>query len=616
MKRPKIRIIHTNNDSFLSKRYIVMKKGDFSLLGFLYGNSLFIFEVTSFREEKVYYDNSDYFSKDISHKSILKDGEDIRVLDFLKEFTILSKSIKYIKKSDSFLNQYNPRTDIIPVYQDYLPKRDDNLEYYMDTFYQSLRTDPAHPLSEVFRTLLITFIEEKMKEIMTNRRFDIARNLLENFESIIDETPRLLYVKALYFYNSNQLYEAAEVLFDLLGEKNMNNEGVVLLTRILDELEKTDQSIKIIEEYLADNEVEDIVILEYLRLLLKTEQIADMGEMVEKFRGFFEDHSESKAYFIYYDGIYSMIKGDIPDALEKFEKIRGTAVDDLYLRLNMLQIYRLLGMKEEFFKEKDVVVNDFNVTDDIRQRIEMWEKDFDNVKVQEIDERDEEIGEGIKKAIEEAEEFVKNNPENPWGFYSLGSLYLKVKDYDRSEENFRKSLEIEEENGIVLHGMGLLYSKRDENQKAIEYFKKAIIAKPDENMQKIYSKWKYDPNLAYFSLADAYIRLKKIDEAIVVLKKGIEFDASSFMPHFQLGTCYEYNKEYFKALENYMNAKRLNPEFYLVDFYIANCYMVLKDYEKARKHIETYIDNDTEKAFIDYAYELLKKIKDKLDLKD
>ena len=106
--------------------------------------------------------------------------------------------------------------------------------------------------------------------------------------------------------------------------------------------------------------------------------------------------------------------------------------------------------------------------------------------------------------------------------------------------------------------------------------------------------------------------MKKIDEAIVVLKKGLDFDARSYMPHFQLGTCYEFKKEHFKALECYLNVKKLNSEFTLVDFYIGNCYMILKDYNNAYKYMKSYIENDSEKMYHEYASDIIKKLEEKI----
>ena len=233
-------------------------------------------------------------------------------------------------------------------------------------------------------------------------------------------------------------HDAAEILFEILDNiKNPKGEAVLLLTRILDELGKTSESLRIIEDQIINSE-DELFILEYLRLLLKLEKISEMGEVLEKYRNNGKLSKDTSAYFNYYQGIYFMVSGKVEKALEKFEHIRGTIVDDIYLRMNILQIYRLLGLDEEFEKEKKTILENYNPDEKIIERINSLEENSvrQDDDIQEINaerNKEQEIPDEIKKAIAEAQNFIEDNQDNPWGFYSLGSLFLKIGKLNRSK---------------------------------------------------------------------------------------------------------------------------------------------------------------------------------------
>ncbi|MCK9223881.1 MAG: hypothetical protein M0R46_02295 [Candidatus Muirbacterium halophilum] len=610
-------IIENNSMSLKNEIYIIPEgiKDKIIFAGFVYNGYISIYKITSRRKNNLYINKNNFFRYEYIKPVI--NYEIIDFIDLLKDIINTEKKIHLVKNESFLLRKSGVSSELIPVYVNYDNIKDDNFDYYIKAFRKQLCEDPNHPLYEIFERSFIKLLELKFKEAVNNRRNDVLNKVLEENIEFISKYNELIFYKAVYYYNTGNLYEAAEILFKTLDIiKKPRGEEVLLLTRILDELGKTSESLRIIEDQLLDVN-DDLFILEYLRLLLKLEKISEMGEVIEKYQKMNVMSGDTKAYFLYYQGIFYMVSGKVNDALKKFESIRNTIVDDIYLRMNILQIYKLLNLNEEFEKEKHIILEKYNPDEKIIERINNLENDL-NVEDKKNNSSDSkrndksEIPNEIKKAIEEAGKFTEDNPDNPWGFYSLGSLFLKIGDLEKAEENFIKSTDIIPENGIVLHGLGMIYSRRNDNEKAVEFFKKAIISKADGDINEIYVKWNYDTNLAYFSLADSYIRMKKIDEAIVVLKKGLDFDARSYMPHFQLGTCYEFRKEHFNALECYLNVKKLNSEFTLVDFYIGNCYMILKDYKNADKYMKSYIENDVEKLYYDYASEIIKKIADKI----
>lgn len=66
---------------------------------------------------------------------------------------------------------------------------------------------------------------------------------------------------------------------------------------------------------------------------------------------------------------------------------------------------------------------------------------------------------------------------------------------------------------------------------------------------------------AYFSLGNAYKRLKKTDEAIIAFKKSISIRPNLFRVHYNLGNIYLDQQKLPLAIKSFNEAIRLNPDY-------------------------------------------------------
>ncbi|HEY6142583.1 MAG TPA: tetratricopeptide repeat protein [Flavobacterium sp.] len=118
------------------------------------------------------------------------------------------------------------------------------------------------------------------------------------------------------------------------------------------------------------------------------------------------------------------------------------------------------------------------------------------------------------------------------------------------------------------YSQGLIEGKKENHEKAIEYFKKAL---------------EVDANFAFAwdNIGLSYRKLGDYGKAIESYNKSLELDPKGLMPLQNIAIAYQFKKEYQKAIDSFQKLAEIdkkNPEIY---FGIGHVYAVnLNEYEK------------------------------------
>ena len=205
----------------------------------------------------------------------------------------------------------------------------------------------------------------------------------------------------------------------------------------------------------------------------------------------------------------------------------------------------------------------------------------------------------------------------------LGICYEKVEDYDNALSAYKEAYDKDPEYHIVVRRLMYLYSYLSNSENdldkcrtgikyATEYIK--LTDAPEGYMERgnlyidIYELDKavddckkaieLDENLyyAYNNLGCALLKLRRIDEAIPILKHAIKMDEKKdHLPFLNLAECYIVRHEYEKAIDTY---KRMMKVFHNLNHYmedVGKLYCKLKDYKKAIACYEHIIDEINKK---------------------
>ena len=105
---------------------------------------------------------------------------------------------------------------------------------------------------------------------------------------------------------------------------------------------------------------------------------------------------------------------------------------------------------------------------------------------------------------------------------------------------------------IKYYNQGLEATEKEDYEKAISFYKKAIAVDPEFAF-------------AYDNMGICYRKLNHYDEAIKAYEKSLKIDPNGLMPLQNLGVAYVYKKEYKKAIKAYEKLGEIqseNPEVF------------------------------------------------------
>jgi tetratricopeptide (TPR) repeat protein len=148
-------------------------------------------------------------------------------------------------------------------------------------------------------------------------------------------------------------------------------------------------------------------------------------------------------------------------------------------------------------------------------------------------------------------------------YREIGSIYMKMNNYEEAMKYFNYCLHIEYKDADVLNELGYLKIQQGRYQDALADLDAAIEYSPE----KINT---------YLNRGLAKTRLKDYPGAYQDFMKSKKFNGGSPDLPFYLGVYHEQRNEYLEALENYNRAKVLNGERQGLDYKIADLEEKLK----------------------------------------
>lgn len=187
-----------------------------------------------------------------------------------------------------------------------------------------------------------------------------------------------------------------------------------------------------------------------------------------------------------------------------------------------------------------------------------------------------------KQACECFESVISNNPTDVLAYNHLGSIYASKKDYQKSISIYKKALQIDPNHPILQFNLGKSYVSIHQDADAFIAFESALKAKPN---------W-VDAVKEYVLLLLKYSKTK---EASDILLNCLNVNPDDYMLYYYLGTTYLFQSDFNKAIKSLEKALAINKTDFNIYIQLILTYELMKEhktaYSIAKEAVEMFPDN-------------------------
>ena len=218
-----------------------------------------------------------------------------------------------------------------------------------------------------------------------------------------------------------------------------------------------------------------------------------------------------------------------------------------------------------------------------------------------------------EKAAAQFQRAVQLDPVNDQAYRHLAEAYQNLNQIDKAEETYKREISVRPEFWRGYSSLGAFYVNQAEYDKAQAMFEKAVAVKPDSyrNYSNLGGTLLYEgkddearrvleksiairPSYqAYESLAVAYFRLRKFDQAARTTQEALKLDDTDYQTWGNLADAYYYGGNKTSAVEPYKKAislaeqrLKINPRDSDVLSDLASYWSMLGDRTRALDYLD------------------------------
>jgi len=179
----------------------------------------------------------------------------------------------------------------------------------------------------------------------------------------------------------------------------------------------------------------------------------------------------------------------------------------------------------------------------------------------------------VEAAIQEAEQAVRENPQDPEQRLALARVYYENRMYPEALNHASQVLNVapDSENALLIAGLSnIRLSQPAEAIPPLEHFidlrKDSPVARSDTLLE-----------LAYYFVGESYVKLNQYTDAIPPLEAALEITPTDADALYQSGLAKQFLGDCDAALAHYQKAVRLVPDFTEAYQGMAECYAAKND---------------------------------------
>ena len=154
---------------------------------------------------------------------------------------------------------------------------------------------------------------------------------------------------------------------------------------------------------------------------------------------------------------------------------------------------------------------------------------------------------------------------------------IEQREWEKARQLFLQALGIRSDSPDVHHGLATVCFQMKDLPSAAYHFKEVTRLDPLRAV-------------AYINLGAVYNLLDQLDDAIPVLRRGIQLDTHRAEGFYNLGLVYRRKKQTDLAIQAYCEAVRVNPRMSDAHYNLANLYLEKTQFSRALSHYKSALE--------------------------
>src|SRR5947199_7551433 len=154
---------------------------------------------------------------------------------------------------------------------------------------------------------------------------------------------------------------------------------------------------------------------------------------------------------------------------------------------------------------------------------------------------------------------------------------IEQREWEKARQLYLKALGIRSDSPDVHHGLATVCFQMKDLPSAAYHFKEVTRLDPLRAV-------------AYINLGAVYNLLDQLDDAIPVLRRGIQLDTHRAEGFYNLGLVYRRKKQPDMSIHAYCEAVRVNPRMADAHYNLANLYLEKSQFSRAVAHYKAALE--------------------------
>ena len=209
----------------------------------------------------------------------------------------------------------------------------------------------------------------------------------------------------------------------------------------------------------------------------------------------------------------------------------------------------------------------------------------------------------LEQAAESFQQVIAAKPDDPEGYYNLGTLNLRRNDFKQARQYLERTLKLRANYPEAWNNLGMMAAQEGHADEAVQNFQQALLLRPTYaiallNLGNVYRRQgaldkaldcltraleiEPDNPEVNYSLGMFYAQQNQLQSASSYLQKAIELRSDYSEAMNNLGVLFVREQDYAKAEEQFKTCIRMVPSFDQSYLNLARLYALRNDREKAK----------------------------------